>query len=841
MRRNKPLGAWALLHLAVFAVGVLVVMPFGCALSDTTGAGGHMGKACTNDGQCPNDGPCTVGKCDASNTCVVENLGHDPPDDKAGDCQKPRCDGAQFSHVPDDGDVPNDNNPCTVDGCNAGMPEHKAKMGDCHVNGHDGQCNVKTKTCEVPCQTMDDCAPNPPNPCVVGACDFSTNTCKYDDTSLDGEPVPDMMQTAGDCKLWVCSNGMPTEVVDDADKKPPDPCKTYSCSNGTQAQHVANAGDQCADANPNHHLCDGSGNCVECNTIADCGPPLGDCWLKTCIAGVCGDQAYGPGTTGTLTQTSGDCHQRQCDGAGNEISPTPVNDNDKPSDGNPCHLGACSNGVASENNVTDGTACGNGATCYQGNCGCTTVGECPSHPGHESCTGSPGNPGICVCTPDTCASLNKHCGTTAGDGCGGTGLNCNDGTIDGGETDTDCGGPSCTVKCGQGKHCNAGSDCTSGFCVDNVCCESMCTNGCNACSSALTGQTNGLCRGVTAGTDPKGNCSTNNPPCGLNGQCDGAGACQYYAIGSGCGSTCASGTQETDDTCNASHMCTANNTFSCNAGYACVGGACKTSCAGNGDCASGYYCNGSVCTAQGMNGDGCSAGGQCTSGNCVDGVCCGTASCPNCKTCNGSMPGTCTNIAEGGTDTACSGTQACDGSGNCKSADGQSCGGNMACASNNCNGGTCCDPTCTGACKSCDMTGTCSTTTNGTVANKCDAMNGCAHTPCICNGVGACVEDNGATCMMGSQCASNDCSIDGYCCSTSCNTVCSTCSSGACAFVTQNAQQPMLCDDMHGGCVSGDKCACDGAGACKAKNMESCTQNSDCASGNCNLSSNKCM
>src|SRR5262249_27068028 len=44
---------------------------------------------------------------------------------------------------------------------------------------------------------------------------------------------------------------------------------------------------------------------------------------------------------------------------------------------------------------------------------------------------------------------------------------CSNGVKDGDEIDTDCGG-SCGL-CGQGKHCEAPSDCTSGTCRANVC------------------------------------------------------------------------------------------------------------------------------------------------------------------------------------------------------------------------------------------------------------------------------------------------------------------------------------------------------------------------------------
>ena len=54
-----------------------------------------------------------------------------------------------------------------------------------------------------------------------------------------------------------------------------------------------------------------------------------------------------------------------------------------------------------------------------------------------------------------------------------------------------------------------------------------CGGGCAACSNAKTGQTSGLCLPVTAGTDPDNECPQDAASsCGLDGQCNGAGACR---------------------------------------------------------------------------------------------------------------------------------------------------------------------------------------------------------------------------------------------------------------------------------------------------------------------------
>lgn len=45
----------------------------------------------------------------------------------------------------------------------------------------------------------------------------------------------------------------------------------------------------------------------------------------------------------------------------------------------------------------------------------------------------------------------------------------------------------------QGAACGAGSECRSGHCVDGVCCDKACNDGCNACVLARTGRANGTC------------------------------------------------------------------------------------------------------------------------------------------------------------------------------------------------------------------------------------------------------------------------------------------------------------------------------------------------------------
>ena len=69
------------------------------------------------------------------------------------------------------------------------------------------------------------------------------------------------------------------------------------------------------------------------------------------------------------------------------------------------------------------------------------------------------------------------------------------------------GGNTCTDKLLIGEACGLDSQCASGECVDGYCCESGCDSTCTACRKSKTGQNNGWCESVTAGTDPDLECS----------------------------------------------------------------------------------------------------------------------------------------------------------------------------------------------------------------------------------------------------------------------------------------------------------------------------------------------
>ena len=73
----------------------------------------------------------------------------------------------------------------------------------------------------------------------------------------------------------------------------------------------------------------------------------------------------------------------------------------------------------------------------------------------------------------------------------------------------------------------------------------------------------------------------------------------------------------------------------------------------------------------------CMSDAQCATGNCIDGFCCGSTSCPSCQSCGVSgSEGTCANLPAGSIDpmgmcaddgaASCGTNGRCNGAGNCQ-------------------------------------------------------------------------------------------------------------------------------------------------------------------------------
>ncbi|MDI3291309.1 MopE-related protein [Polyangium sp. 15x6] len=432
---------------------------------------------------------------------------------------------------------------------------------------------------------------------------------------------------------------------------------------------------------------------------------------------------------------------------------------------------------------------------------------------------------------------------------------CNDKVQNGGEPDVDCGlvcpnkclvGQSCNVdsdcisnlcqaankKCiqkGPGDVCATNEECSTGYCVDNVCCNTACNGVCQACTTAKKGGgTNGFCGPVADNTDPDSDCDLQEAStCQNTGVCVG-GNCAKYAAGTQCQTATCTGpnTENQADTCDGLGACVPKNEKDCSP-YACVSNGCKSSCVTDGECANGNFCETPQCQPKRQAGANCTAANQCLSGSCVDGVCCLTNCAGTCLACNipGSL-GTCTAITANQDPANECNPGSCDGGGQCQKSNGASCSNNAQCVSGNCVDGVCCNTTCVGTCLACSLSGSVGTCTN--IPANADPDSEC--NPGACNGLGDCQGVVATTCTQPSDCASGFC-VDGYCCNEACTGACE-----ACSGLVKGEGQNGTCGPIKAGLDPASECnpgACNGAKACQSNNGASCTQNSQCASGNC--------
>jgi hypothetical protein len=497
---------------------------------------------CNDNKPCTEDAclPCTAAECAGKGMCVNQGLsGMASPGapQKTGDCHERRCVEGEDEDVVDNYDVPNDGKECTRDVCNAGIPVNEPlPAGTECTSSSDYVCDGAGKC--VQCLTVADCTLTP-SPCATPSCENGSCTR----TPLPaGTPVPESEQTPGDCRRATCDGTTgytyepdPNDLVDDDN-----PCTTDRCVGTALERTRAPAGTTCGTG----RICTSSGSCCQpttcaaagrtCGTYSDgCGTTLncGTCDAgDTCTSGQCGcrngsqtgtetDVDCGgpcaPCTQGKRCSTNTDCATGFC------------------TDGVCCNdacAGACKSCVATQtgqpsgtcSNVYDSTDPGNECTASGTVCGAT--GQCKSGACEYPAAGTACGPSSCASNIETRADTCNGSGTCTDNGtaacaapytCGSSACQgCADGSMNGSETDVDCGGGGACQDCAIGKRCNAGTDCTTGFCVDGVCCNNDCSGLCRACN--LTNP--GTCTNLPNGADPINECSGPRA-------CNGAGAC----------------------------------------------------------------------------------------------------------------------------------------------------------------------------------------------------------------------------------------------------------------------------------------------------------------------------
>ncbi|MEM1034700.1 MAG: hypothetical protein AAGN82_30450, partial [Myxococcota bacterium] len=224
-------------------------------------SGGSCGE-CNEPSQCANQGAI----CEQA-TCTGQMCGLEPkpggslapgPSQMPGDCSVLECDGnGSDVSVPDPADTPDDNNDCTQNLCQGGMPVHPPAMAGttCGTAGQcdgSGACVNATKSDGDPCASPFECVSGN---CVDGVC--CASACDGTCASCDGAVTGAM---SGTCTLL-------SSETDPDDECGPD------------------------------QTCDGGGACAfACGQDPD--PPAGACPAACtggCIGGTCRIDCNGAG------------------------------------------------------------------------------------------------------------------------------------------------------------------------------------------------------------------------------------------------------------------------------------------------------------------------------------------------------------------------------------------------------------------------------------------------------------------------------------------------------------------------------------------------------------------
>lgn len=506
------------------------------------------GRVCDGDGACvacnepsdcvdlPVDDDCQKRSCTEQNTCVPVHTAADTPVNQtlqsSGNCKLLVCDGlGGMKNNVDGSDLPDDQNDCTQDLCDAmGNPSNPDEdlNTPCGVNDAlfcdgDGVCADCTEAAQCGTDTF----------CLSFTC--MGGNCGSNDEN-EGVDLPSMAQTDNNCQVLRCDSGMAQSFADNDDLPVPDAfeCTKDECQNGAEAHPPEPMNTLCSGGT---EYCDGNGACVECNLDGQCSGAA-DCEFDDCDAKVCTIKDENAGTPAPNGQTAGDCKVIVCDGDGNVDPTRAVQEADKPIDGNECTKDLCDMlGNASNPEEPAETECNNATQVCNGDSAdplcvdCATNSQCAAT---EACdmvdwtckkidgeTCDPGNNGDdCIsgeCVDDVCCE--NACGGTCAE-CNAMG-NCVDvgnGNQDPGTCDMagyECDGAGACLK-PDGAACDPmdnGDDCISSECVDDVCCENACAGTCKICNGS------GSCANVPAYSQDPGTCDTAGFACDAAQQC----------------------------------------------------------------------------------------------------------------------------------------------------------------------------------------------------------------------------------------------------------------------------------------------------------------------------------
>ena len=446
------------------------------------------------------------------------------------------------------------------------------------------------------------------------------------------------------------SGGSDCVPVDDKN-----PCTNDVCVNGAPAHPPTAPGIACATGGA---LCDGKGACVECLAPSDCPGADDACQTRTCVQGTCGHDFAAAGTA-LPVQTTGDCKQDVCDGAGATM--TQNLDTDVHDDMNACTDDLCAAGVPTSTPKAQGTSCGAALVCdAAGTCtGCNVATDCSGSDDEcktRTCTA--GACGVAFTAANTAVAAQKagNCLKAACDGSGNIAdiADDTDLPVDDGNSCTseacNAGAPSHPAKangavCTDGNACTVVDTCQAGVCTSGapLVCAALdqchdagaCNTATGVCSNPSKADGSACSDGnacTQTDTCQAGTCTGANPvTCAAQDQCHTAGTCDAttgtcsnpsQADGFACsdGNACSQ-----SDSCQ-SGVCTGANPVVCTASDQCHAvGTCDMT---TGACSNPNKVDGSACT----DGIGCTQNETCQAGACTGGspvICSAHATCTN--------------------------------------------------------------------------------------------------------------------------------------------------------------------------------------------------------------------
>ncbi len=782
----------------------------GCAGGNCICEAGSGACKTANGAVCANNAECASGQCECTDaSCTQKRCSPTDCDcgfNVTGDAS---CDGMVNDGV-DDGD-----NSCLAQSCNGAGACNVANNATCtsHQACESNHCECTTAACTS-------------RSCSAAAC-----ACRYNgngDTSCDGlvttgQDDPQDCAGASSCYAGACLADVGQPCGGDAAcgaghcECQNAGCTTRACAaadcdcrydaTGGCTTPLSNGIDDPEDCIASGQSCY-AGSCLfdnneSCTADAQCGSGNCECADPSCSSRHCAQGAC-------VCGFDVDGNSASCDG---NLADTTDDPEDCFADGSSCYGGAC------KKDNTQG--CTADAECGSGNCECVSA----------AC-------GVRQCAPSACA-----CGfdTTSDGACDGNLTGGVDDPEDCQSTTQSCYGGACkkdnTQPCAGDVECGLGNcECTSSGCTARQC-------NAVACVCGFDTTANGACDGsLTAGVDDPEDCQSTtqscyggsclrdiNQLCTSDGQC-GSGNCECTDSSCStrrCGQVacvCGFNTDGNTAVCDGSLTDTVDDPEDCSVtGVSCYGGACKKdnaqSCAADAECGGGNCeCVNSGCTQRQCAATACACGFDADSDGACDGELAAGVNDPE--------------------DCVAAGF-ACYG-GACKKNNGQGCGGDSECGSSSCE---CLNAACTGrACNAaacfCGFDTEANGACDGTITAGLDDPEDCFVGGSSCYG-GACKKDNGQVCAADSECGSANCEC------TSAGCAVRQCSAVACSCGYNSDGTTASCDgNLTSGTDDPEDCqsstqSCYG-GSCLRDLQQTCSQDTQCGSGNCECADNLC-